>query len=1157
MPRHLDDRTAFRSLVRRTLVLPLVLVALLAAGVVGEILHLANLHRSVDHADQAISQANNVQKLYLDSETGLRGYILTRLPEFLEPYRSARSALPPALANLRILVADDPGQIARLDAIASRGEAWLVVAEHRISETRNGQAVPEQESIEGKARMDAIRALVHEFISAEEALRLERSDDTQHSSSVALWLTVLVTLSLGGAMAILGRRQLVGLSGKYEEVLAEQRRQTDALQRQEWVSRGRAHLVDEVRGDLDERQVSRRLLAALAGYAEAAVGAVYAVSESREKLELRATHGSAEGGDLAPPATISIDSSWLGEVARERRVVRLADLPPDHVRVGTATGVSSPRELVLAPLVAGDETIAVVELGFLRPCGERVLDFLRAAAEPGGFALRSARFRAHLADLLRATQRQAHDLQQQQEELRVANEELHEQSRALQQSQARLEEQQEELRASNAQLADQAAALEVQRDGLEKAQSALVEKADQLARANRYKSEFLANMSHELRTPLNSSLILAKLLADNKAGNLTAEQVRYAQTISSAGNDLLELINDILDLSRIEAGKMDVKPERIATAGVLERLERTFQPVAAEKGLRFSVGAEPGAPEAIETDPQRLQQILKNLLSNALKFTERGEVSLRVGASGPARVAFVVRDTGIGIAREDQGAIFEAFRQLDGSVHRQHGGTGLGLTISRDLARRLGGEIFVESVAGEGSTFSLVLPLAAPAAERPAAAMAREEAAPAAERPRAGRDGTEPPARVAPPPLPDDRDEVTPGGRALLVVEDDLRFARILYDLAHELRFRCIVTATAGDAFELARIHQPSGVVLDVNLPDGSGLSVLEQLKRSPDTRHIPVHVVSVADDTQRALEMGAIGYALKPVRREQLVEAFQKLEQRSDPRARKVLVVEDAAAQRDALARLLGSDGVEIVSVGTAQEALAELRAGAFDCMVLDLGLPDMTGYELLERMSADEAFSSPPVIVYTGRALSPDEELKLRRYSKSVVIKGARSPERLLDEVTLFIHRVEATLPREQQRMLREARSRDSVLDGRRVLLVEDDVRNVFALTSVLEARGATIEVARNGREALDALARAADGAPPPDLVLMDVMMPVMDGLTAIREIRAQDAWKKLPIIALTAKAMPEDRESCVAAGANDYVPKPLDVERLLSLVRVWMPK
>jgi CheY-like chemotaxis protein/signal transduction histidine kinase/CHASE3 domain sensor protein len=1187
MLRRAEHSSAFRSLVRRTLVLPLVLLALLSAGVVAEILHLAQLHRAVDRTDQVISHANAVQKLYLDAETGVRGFLLTRVPEFLEPYESSRRALPSALTTLRALVVDNPRQVARVDAIASRGEAWLRTAERRLDEARRGQALVLRESVEGKELMDGIRELVHEFIAAEEGLRLTRSHDVESSSELALWLTVIATLSLGAVLSVLGRRQLVALSGRYEQALADQLRQTEELQRQEWVSRGRARVGDEVRGELDEPQVARRLLDALAEYVEATVGALYAVGEGRDRLELRAVLGCGGAGEAAPPPSIPLEATWVGQVARGRRVVRLAELPPEHVRVATATGTSSPRELVLAPLVAEDEVIAVVELGFLHPCEDRVLEFLAAAAEPGGFALRSARYRAHLAQLLAATQRQAHDLQQQQEELRVANEELEEQSQALQKSQARLEEQQEELRVSNARLADQASTLELQRDNLEDAQAALVEKAEQLARASRYKSEFLANMSHELRTPLNSSLILAKLLADNKDGNLTPQQVQFAETIHAAGNDLLELINDILDLSRIEAGRMEVKPEPVAVAGVLESLDRSFRPLADEKGLALTLSRDPGAAETLETDPQRLQQILKNLLSNALKFTERGEVSVRVAASGPERIAFVIRDTGIGISREDQEWIFEAFRQVDGSAHRQHGGTGLGLTISRDLARRLGGDVFVESVPGEGATFSLVLPVTVPAEApsrsplrappptsgsppslSPAAGEGRGDGeAPGADRaaPRARRNGAPaPPSRgrgaaAATPPAAaaDDRDVDPPGARTLLVVEDDPRFAGILQDLAHELRFRCLVATTAAEALELARRHRPGGIVLDVNLPDGSGLGVLEVLKRGPDTRHIPVHVVSVADYTQRALEMGAIGYALKPVQREQLVEAFRKLDEKAQQRTRRVLVVEDAAAQRDALHHLLESDGVEIVAVGTAQEALRELAARTFDCMVLDLGLPDMSGYELLERMSADGAFSFPPVIVYTGRALSPAEELQLRRYSKSVVIKGARSPERLLDEVTLFIHRVEATLPREQQRLLREARNRDAVLEGRRVLLVEDDVRNVFALTSALEGKGAKAQVARNGREALDALARAGDGEGRIDLVLMDLMMPVMDGLTAIREIRGNDGWKKLPIIALTAKAMPEDRESCLAAGANDYIPKPLDLDRLMSLIRVWMPR
>jgi CheY-like chemotaxis protein len=554
---------------------------------------------------------------------------------------------------------------------------------------------------------------------------------------------------------------------------------------------------------------------------------------------------------------------------------------------------------------------------------------------------------------------------------------------------------------------------------------------------------------------------------------------------------------------------------------------------------------------------------LKNLLSNAIKFTDRGEVALRVAPSGPERVAFIVRDTGVGIDRSDLSLIFEAFRQVDGSTHRQHGGTGLGLTISRDLARRLGGDIFVESALGQGSTFSLVLPVrfavvtavaSGVTPERPAAVRSAQPppaAIPAVARPL-------PVAAASPTPaVADDRDDLAPGTRTLLVVEDDVRFARILYDLAHEQQFRCVIATTGGEAYELARRLLPSAIVLDVNLPDESGLAVLERLKRNSDTRHIPVHVVSVVDYTQRALEMGAVGYALKPVKREELSDVIRKLEEKSEQQTRQVLVVDDVQSQRENLLELLQSDGVEVTPVGTAEAALAQLRTRTFDCMVLDLALPDLTGYDLLERMSADATSSFPPVVVYTGRALSPEEELQLRRYSNSVVIKGARSPERLLDEVSLFIHRVESTLPREQQRLLREVRNREAVLEGRRILLVEDDVRNIFALTSVLEPKGAKLAIARNGQEALDGLARSADGGVPIDLVLMDIMMPVMDGLTAIREIRSRDSWKKLPIIALTAKAMPDDRERCLAAGANDYIAKPLDVEKLLSLIRVWMPK
>jgi signal transduction histidine kinase/PleD family two-component response regulator len=946
-------------------------------------------------------------------------------------------------------------------------------------------------------------------------------------------------------------------------LLLEQQHQTDVLERQAWVSRGRAQLAEGVREGLDgtgeslaegldEGTLAGRVLACLCEYGGAQVGVLYGVAADGHELALRAAFGCASGtGVEVPPPRVLPGEGWLGRVAQTRRRVTLSEVPETHVRVVTATGSSPPRHLVVAPLLASGRLVGVVELGFLTQPGLELDGYLDAIAEPAGALLLAARYQAHLRELLEATQRQAEELQAQQEELRVANEELHDQSEELRQSQGQLESQQEELEVTNTNLAEQARALERQRDELAAAQAGLVEKADELARANQYKSEFLANMSHELRTPLNSSLILAKLLADNSPGNLTPEQVEYARTIYGAGNDLLTLINDILDLSRIEAGHVDIDIAPLPVASVLGELDRTFRVLAADKGLAFSAASDPGAPEQLDTDRQRLLQILKNLVSNAIKFTSRGEVAVRVRAVAGDRIAFAVRDTGIGIPRDKQAVIFEAFRQADGSTHRQYGGTGLGLTISRDLAMRLGGDLQVESTPGEGSTFVLVLPVQA--AKTEAAGAPAPTVAPSVE-PR--------PATVRPPRRPvlvaDDRERLAAGGRLVLIVEDDVRFARILLDLAHEKGFLGLVATTVGEASELARAHRPSAIVLDVNLPDESGLTLLEQLKHSGDTRHIPVHVVSVMDHSRRALELGAVGYAVKPVDRDELIRAFDLLRTKLDQERGRVLVVEDAEVQRESLRALLGSERVEIVAVGTAAEALEQLRLQTFDCMVLDLGLPDKSGYELLEQMSSDAALSFPPVIVYTGRALTANEELRLRRYSSAVVIKGARSPERLLDEVTLFLHRVESSLPREQQRMLREARSREAAFEGRRVLLAEDDVRNIFALTSVLEPRGALVEVARNGQEALELLASAdGNGGLPVDLVLMDLMMPVVDGLTAIREIRKRPEWRKLPVIAITAKAMADDRDSCLAAGASDYIAKPIDVEKLLSLMRVWMPK
>lgn len=915
-----------------------------------------------------------------------------------------------------------------------------------------------------------------------------------------------------------------------------------------WLQEAENAVAMSLRGDLGPEQIAEAAATSLGAQLEAEVGAVYRLEGGRLQL----TGGLALPAGM--PASLALQEGLAGQVARDERVRHLHGDDAVMLELQTSLGRLPVRERILAPINSDGAVVGVIELGRARVGEQRELDreLLERCSETIGMALRASLLRAQLVVLLEESQRQGEELQAQQEELRVANEELEEQSRSLQQSQTHLEEQQAELEQSNVQLEERTHELEAQKQALLVAQGQLVRNSNELAATSRYKSEFLANMSHELRTPLNSSLILAKLLADNKDGTLTEEQVKYARAILSSNNDLLALINDILDLSRIEAGHVELADEVVVVDSVLQRLRETFEPMARQKGLALQIEADALAPSQLVADSQRLQQILKNLLANALKFTEHGKVSLQVRAGGNGRIRFEVCDSGIGIAREQLQVIFEAFRQADGSTRRRYGGTGLGLSISRDLAERMGGTIQVDSEPGRGSCFILELPLqgtpalesdAAPAAAVVAPAVAPVHVpAPAAPVIAAGVSAAA--ASVA-----DDRGRRQRAGRLILAVEDDATFAEALVVLAHELDFDCVVASTAEEALALASELRPNGILLDIGLPDVSGLSVLERLKRNPDTRHIPVHVVSAMERGQVARELGAIGFAIKPTTRERLVTAIEQLEQTSQRDMRRLLIVEDDNELRHNLELLLGRDQLQIVAVGTLAGALEQLSTVTFDCMVMDLSLPDGSGYDLLEHMAGNDDVGFPPVIVYTGRALSREEEQRLRRYSKSIIIKGARSPERLLDEVTLFLHSVEASLPSDQQRLLREARRRDTVLDGRTVLLAEDDVRNIFALSSVLEPLGVTLEIARNGQEAVDRLAEREV-----DLVLMDIMMPEKDGLAAMREIRAQRHLQDLPIIALTAKAMPDDRERCLQAGANDYIAKPIDVDKLVSLCRVW---
>lgn len=911
------------------------------------------------------------------------------------------------------------------------------------------------------------------------------------------------------------------------------------LQRADWIAQAQIDISGAIQGDLTAARLGQQMLAVLAER----VGARAAVAYARDgQGVVRLAHWGMDGAHL--PDRIPEGEGHLGRAITDGRVLHMP-VGSDQA-LGWASGLARGRaaHVLIVPLRDGVLINGALEFGLDGAPEDRVLRLFGQVADRLGVALRSAQYRQQLHELLEETRRQSEELRAHGEELAASNEELEEQTRALQDSQRRLEAQQAELESQNAQLESQTQELEEQRDALARSRRMLEDQAQELAQESRYKSEFVANMSHELRTPLNALLIMSRLLSENRGGTLTDEQVRWAETIESSGKDLLALINDILDLSKIEAGKIDLSRDDVDPQAMADKLVRAFEAQARQKGLTLSARVDP-ALAAFQTDRQRLEQVLRNFISNALKFTERGQVVLHVRADTHG-IAFAVEDSGIGIDPDQQEAVFEAFRQADGTISRRFGGTGLGLSISRELADLLGGRITLYSRPGKGSTFTLVLP-AAPANRQPVAP-----------RVAATLSKAEPMMLDALPGLDDDRATLVPGDRLMLVVEDDPAFARVLYDLAHELGFRCVCVGRADDAVRAARHFLPHAIVMDVGLPDHSGLSALDRIKRDTTTRHIPVHMVSADDYTKEAMAQGAISYMMKPVRRDDLAGAIRNLETRLEQRLRRVLIVEDDPAQMLGLKALLTSDGVETVGAGTAAAALDICRTQTVDCIVLDMTLPDASGFDLLEQLDGDGTASFPPVIVYTARALSDAEEQRLRRYSKSIIIKGAKSPERLINEVTLFLHQVVSDLPQKQRDMLAASLNRDAQLEGRRILVVEDDIRNVYALTGVFEPHGAHVQIARNGREALEALGRINDGAAPKvDLVLMDVMMPEMDGLTATREIRKIDRWKTLPIIMLTAKAMAEDQNQCLAAGANDYLSKPLDVDKLLSLTRVWMPR
>jgi len=895
-----------------------------------------------------------------------------------------------------------------------------------------------------------------------------------------------------------------------------------------------------MQGEQDIETLSKNTISYLAKYLNAQVGAFYVADDKENVLRLFGGYAYQKRKNLS--SEFKFGEGLVGQAALEKESIALNNCPDDYIRINSGLGDAVPRNIVVFPCLHNDIVKGVVELGSFQKFSDLDLAFLDQVSGSIAVAVNSAQFRNQMAALIEQTQNQAEELQAQQEELRQTNEELEEQTQLL-------EEQKEDIQKKNVEL--------------QKAQKLVEEKARYLELISKYKSEFLANMSHELRTPLNSILLLSKILSDNKDANLTEKQVEFAGTVHSSGSDLLALINDILDLSKVEAGKIKMSLSELNLDDFKERMERYFGHLAEEKGVNFRIQLEEGLPVHIRTDPQRLEQIVKNILSNAFKFTFQGGVTLNIcrpdehvdlsksGLRPEKAIAFSVSDTGIGIVQEKQKLIFEAFQQIDGTTSRKYGGTGLGLSISRELAKLLGGEIHLESEEGKGSTFTLYLPETTAEGqqvkeiETPVTTVvsAAEPADVQAAKPAAPPEGLEG--------IKDDRKNIQAEDKSILIIEDDPKFAKILRDLSREKGFKALVAGDGETGLHFADYYKPSAVILDIGLPGMAGWAVMSRLKDNPETRHVPVHFISVFDKKLDAMKMGAIGFLTKPVTMEMLEQGFEKIERMISKPVKNLFVVEDDEIRRKAIVELIGTGDVLFTAVSTGEDAYDQVRSGKFDCMILDIDLSDMSGVELISKIRNNEDLLDLPIIVYTGRELTKQEEITLHEYAEKTIIKRAKSTERLLDETTLFLHRVEANLPEEKRRMLRMIHDKESILKDRKILLMDDDMRNVFALTNILEEKGMKILVGKNGRQGLERLNKN----PEVDLVLMDIMMPEMDGYEAMREIRKQERFGKLPIIALTAKAMKGDRVKCIEAGANDYLAKPVDPEKLLSMLRVWL--
>ncbi len=959
---------------------------------------------------------------------------------------------------------------------------------------------------------------------------------TNQVRAIAEVATAVTKGDLTRSIQVEASGEVADLKDNLNTMIDNLRLTTDRNTEQDWLKTNLARFTGMLQGQRDLTTVGRMMLSELVPLVNAQQGVIYQMEGEEEAgmVLLSAFASDGQGGHLR---RLRLGEGLIGQCAVEKNRMLISDLPEHTVPIRSGLFEAVPRNVIVLPVLFEDRVKAVIELASLGTFTASHLAFLEQLTASIGIVLNSIEATMQTEGLLKQSQQLATELQTQQKELQQTNEQLAQKAQ---------------------QLAEQNVEVERKNQEIEQARRALEEKAKELALTSKYKSEFLANMSHELRTPLNSILVLGQQLSDNPESNLTPKQVEFARTIHGAGTDLLNLISDILDLSKIESGTVSVDAEEVFFASLLDMIARPFRHEAENRRLSFEVNTDPHLNRSLVTDSKRLQQVLKNLLSNAFKFTEHGGVRLSVSSAtsgwsgdhpilqGAASViAFEVSDTGIGIPPEKQRIIFEAFQQADAGTSRKYGGTGLGLAISRELASLLGGEIQLRSTPEKGSTFTLYLPQTYVGPSTTGGGIRDNKASSPLQL--ASVNVTEIPTER----IVDDRENLQPDDSILLIVEDDPHYARVLCDLSRDKGFKVLVALRGAEALSLAREFQPTAISLDVFLPDMLGWTVLNHLKQDPTTRHIPVQMLTLDEDRHHGLVRGAFAFVTKPTTPESLGAALTRIKEFAKPRCKRLLVVEDNVAEQLSIQALLDYDDIEVTVAATGAEAIRVARENPFDCVVLDLSLPDMSGFEVLERFGEDSSLSDLPVVVFTGKELSLEEDTRLHTLARSVVVKGVESPERLLDETALFLHRVVADLPAEKQRMLDRLHRSDDALVGKKVLVVDDDVRNIFALSSVLERRGMTVLTAGTGREAIEML----DSTPEVAIVLMDIMMPEMDGYETMQVIRQNSSWRRLPIIALTAKAMKGDREKCLEAGASEYLAKPVNTDQLLSALRMWL--